>query len=302
MSSSPQQPTYIIPPPSGANWKLPVLIGVLVLLVISNIYLFVQLDHVRAENRAEMEKLTQAFNNSLAQIRVDSSEEVRRSTRRLEDVQSQLAQSRREAARAVGQAKIDAEQRVSELQNKVASEEAAQQQAIAQVKQSADTANTQIASVSTDVGAVKTDVAATKTQLEDTIANLKRATGELDNHESLIATNAKELRALRELGERNYTEIHLSKAKKPTRVGEVMIELKKADPKHNKFTIQITANDKMVEKKDRNINEPIQFYTGNRQPDEIVINEVHKDEIVGYLSTPKVQTPRGSGTPSSGTE
>jgi chromosome segregation ATPase len=295
MSSSPQQPTYIIPPPSSPNWKLPVLVGVLVILAISNIYLFVQIDHIRAENRAEMQKLTQVFNSSLERIRVDSSEEVRRSTQRLQDVQSQLAQSRREAALAVGQAKIDAEKRVEALQSKVSSEEAAQQQAIAAVKQSADTANTQIASVSSDVGNVKTDVAKTKTQLEDTIANLKRATGELDTHESLIATNAKELRALRELGERNYTEFTISKSKKPTRVADVMVELRKVDPKHNKFTIEITANDKTVEKKDRNVNEPIQFYTGKAgQPDEIVINEVRKDTIVGYLATPKVQTPRGS--------
>jgi chromosome segregation ATPase len=297
MSSSPQQPTYIIPPPTSPNWKTPVFIGILVILAISNIYLFVQLEHVRTENKAEMAKVTQMFNASIEKMRIDSSEEVRRSTQRLEAVQSQLEHSRREAALAVGQAKIDAQKRVQDLQNKVASEEAAQQQAIASVKQSADTANTQIASVSTDVGNVKNDVASTKSQLEETIANLKRATGELDNHESLIATNAKELRALRELGERNYVDIKLGKAKKPTRFGDVMVELRKADPKHNKFTIQITANDKTVEKKDRNINEPIQFYTGNSQPDEIVINEVRKDEIVGYLSTPKVQRPRG-GTPS----
>lgn len=293
MSSSPQQPTYIIPPPSSPNWRTPVLIGILVLLVISNIFLFVQLDHVRAENRMEMNKLAQDFNNNLETIRVASSDQVRQSTERLERVQGQLALARREANAAVGQAKVDAQRRMEELQNKVATEQAAQQQAIAQVKQSADTANTQIASVSSDVGNVKTDVANTKTQLEDTIANLKRATGELDTHESLIATNGKELKALRELGERNYTEFTISKAKKATRVADVMVELRKADPKHNKFTIQITANDKTVEKKDRNINEPIQFYTGKAgQPDEIVINEVRKDTIVGYLATPKVQTPR----------
>ena len=297
MSSSPQQPTYIIPPPSSPNWKTPVLIGVLVILAISNIYLFVQLEHVRTENKTEMAKVTQMFNASLEKMRIDSSEEVRRSTQRLEAVQNQLDRSRREAALAVGQAKVDAEKRVQELQSKVSTEEAAQQQAINAVKQSADTANTQIASVSTDVGNVKTDVANTRSQLEETIANLKRATGELDNHESLIATNAKELRALRELGERNYVDIRLTKTKKPARFGDVMVELRKADPKHNKFTIQITANDKMVEKKDRNINEPIQFYTGNSQPDEIVINEVRKDEIVGYLATPKVQRPRGANAP-----
>ena len=63
--------------------------------------------------------------------------------------------------------------------------------------------------------------------------------------------------------------------------------------KRNKFTIAITVDDKTVEKKDRNINEPIQFYTSKaRQPDEIVVNQVRKDTVVGYLATPKVQTAR----------
>ena len=301
MSSSPQQPTYIIPPPAGPNWKTPVLIAVLVVLAASNIFLFVQLDHSRTETKADMAKLEQDFNSNIEKIRIDSNAQVRESTQRLERVQDQLAQARREASAAAGQAKIDAQRRIAELQDKVATEQAAQQQAIAQVKQSADDANTHIASVSTDVGNVKTDVQNTKSQLEETIANLKRATGELDNHESLIATNAKELRALRELGERNYTEFTISKSKKPTRVADVMVELRKADPKHNRFTIQITANDKTVEKKDRNINEPIQFYTGKAgQPDELVVNEVRKDTIVGYLATPKVQTPR-PGAATSGT-
>lgn len=292
MSSTPQ-PTYIIPPPSGPNWKTPVLVGVLVLLVVSNIFLFVQMDHVRTDSRNDMARLTNQFTTAMERMRLDASEQVQRSTRRLEDVQAQLAQSRRAAEVAVGQAKVDAQRRVQVLQQQVATEQAAQQEAINSVKQTADTATTQIQSVSSDVGNVKTDVQNTKSQLEQTIANLKRATGELDDHASLIATNAKELTALRELGERNYSEFTISKSKKPTRVSDVMVELKKADPKHNKFTLAITVDDKTVEKKDRNINEPIQFYTSKaRQPDEIVVNQVRKDTIVGYLATPKVQTAR----------
>ncbi len=291
--SAPQQPTYIIPPPSSPNWKTPVLIGILVLLAASNIFLFVQLDHVRTDSRADMAKLTQEVNNAMEKMRIDSSAEVQRSTRRVEELQSALRQSQRAASAAVGQAKVDAERRVQDLQSKVTAEEAAQQQAITAVKQTADTATTQIASVTSDVGNVKSDVQNTKSQLEQTIANLKRATGELDDHASLIATNGKELQALRELGERNYTEFTISKSKKPSRVADIMLELKKADVKRNKFTITVTADDKTVEKKDRNINEPIQFYTAKaRQPYEIVVNKVSKDTIAGYLATPKVQNAR----------
>jgi archaellum component FlaC len=294
MSTTPQQqPTYIIPPPSGPNWKVPLLVGVLVLLVASNIFMFVQLDHIRTDSKNDMAKITQEFNTAMERMRLESSEEVRRSTERVRSLQDQLQQSRRAAEMAVGQAKVDAQKRVETLQARVASEQAAQQQALNALKLTTDNANTQIQSVTTDVGNVKTDLGNTKSQLEQTIANLKRATGELDSHSSLIATNANELKALRELGERNYTEFNITKSKKANRVGDVMVELKKADPKHNKFTIAITADDITVEKKDRNTNEPIQFLTKKaRQPYEIVVNSVSKDTIAGYLSTPKVQTTR----------
>jgi vacuolar-type H+-ATPase subunit I/STV1 len=286
MSSTPQQPTYIIPPPAGPNWKTPVLIVILVLLAASNAFLFVQLDRLKTDNRNDLSKLNTDLNRAIEQMRIDSSAEVRRASQSVRELQARLAQQRRAAEQAVGQAKIDAQKRVEALQNQVAQEQALQKQAIDSVKQTADTATTQIASVSTDLGT-------TKSQLEQTIANLKRATGELDNHTSLIATNEKELQALKELGERNYSEFTIVKAKKPTRVGDVMIEVKKVDPKHNRFTLALTVDDKTVEKKDRTINEPIQFYTSkSHQPDEIVVNSVKKNTIVGYLATPKVQNTR----------
>jgi chromosome segregation ATPase len=265
----------------------------LVLLGASSIFQFVQLERVRTETKADMTKLTSDMNGAIERMRIDSNEEVQRSRKSVDDLQSRLAQQRHAAEAAVGQAKIDAQKRVETLQARVAQEQAAQAAAINTVKQTADTATTQLASVSTDVGNVKTDVQTTKSQLEQTIANLKRATGELDSHASLIATNGKELQALKDLGERNYSEFTITKSKKATRIADIMVELKKADPKHNKFTIAITADDKTVEKKDRNLNEPIQFYTAKaRQPDEIVVNQVAKDKIVGYLASPKVQSGR----------
>jgi chromosome segregation ATPase len=292
MSSNPQQPTYIIPPPSGANWKTPLLVAILLLLVASNVYLYIQVDRIRTDNRTEMAKLTADLNGAIEKMRIDSSEAIARAHHSVEELQARLEAERRAARTAVGEARIEAEQRVQALQSQLASE----QQAIAAVKQATETATTQLQGVSTDVNNVKGDLQSTKSQLEQTIANLKRVRGDLDNDTSLIATNSKELEALKELGERDYAQFTITKAKKPTRVADVLIELKKADPKHNRFTIVITADDKTVEKKDRTINEPIQFYTSkSRQPDEIVVNQVKKNTIIGYLAMPKVQIPR-SGT------
>jgi chromosome segregation ATPase len=268
----------------------------MVLLAASNIYLFTQVERVKTDSKNEMAKLSADLNGAIEKMSIDSSADVQRSRRTIEGLQSALTEQRRAANRAVGQAKIDAQKRVEALQTQVATEEAQQQQAITAVKQTADTATTKLADVSTDVGTVKTDVQSTKSQLEQTIANLKRVTGDVDNHASLIATNGKELDALKMLGERNYSEFTITKSKQPTRVADISVQLKKVDVKRNKFTIAITVDDKLVEKKDRTINEPIQFYTAKaRQPDEIVVNQVRKDTIVGYLAIPKVQTPR-SGT------
>ncbi len=291
---SPQQPTYIIPPPSGPNWKTPLLIGALVLLGASSIFQFVQLENMRSESRAEMTKLTNDVNGAIDRMKLDSNEQVQNARRSVENLQGLLHQQQLQASQAVGQAKVDAQRRVEALKEQVADEQKKQADAITQVKATTDTNTTQLASVTTDVGSVKTDLGTTKSQLEETIAGLKRATGELDSHSSLIATNGSELKALRELGERNYSEFTINKSKKFTRVGDIMVELKKTDPKHNRFTIEITADDKTVEKKDRTINEPIQFLTSKaRQPYELVVNSVGKDTITGYLAVPKVLSGRG---------
>src|SRR4029077_16868521 len=124
-------------------------------------------------------------------------------------------------------------------------------------------------------------------------AELKRSNGEIDGHAVLIATNGKELAALRELGERNFVEFPVHKSKQPQKVGDVLVLLKHTDPKKNRFTIDLTADDKTVEKKDRVANEPLQFMTSKaKQPYEIVVNDVKKDAIVGYLSIPKVMNTR----------
>ncbi len=285
-TSAQQQPTYIIPPPSSPNWKTPLLLVVLLLLIASNIYLFTQVQQVRTDNRNQMAKLSADINGSLEKMRIDSSAAVQNSRHTVDALNAQLRSQRRAASREVGQAKIDAENRVSQLQSQVTQAQVQQQQAINAVKETADTATTKIANVSTDVQN-------TKTQLDQTIAGLKRVSGDVDSHTSLIATNGKELDALRQLGERNYAQFTIHKTKEPQRVGDVMIQLKKADTKRNRFTMNVIADDKTVEKKDRTINEPIQFYTSKaKQPEEIVVNSVTKNTITGYLSMPKVQSGR----------
>jgi hypothetical protein len=130
--------------------------------------------------------------------------------------------------------------------------------------------------------------------LDKTGSDVKQVAGDLGVVSGRVATNAQELAALRELGERNYFEFDLSKTDQPQKVGDIRLVLRRSDPKHNRYTLQVLADDKTVEKRDKTINEPVQLYvSGNQQPYEIVVNEVKKNEVVGYLATPKVKAQRG---------
>jgi acetolactate synthase small subunit len=173
-------------------------------------------------------------------------------------------------------------------------QQAAQASQINDVQQAATQTNAKIADVSTDVGGVKTHLSATDAELQKTISDLKSARGDLGVQSGLIATNATELSALRLKGERNYTDIKLTKKDKDKRFADITLTLKSVDAKRNKYTVDVMADDKHVEKKDKSLNEPVQFYTakGGHTPYEIVINQVGKDQIVGYLATPKDSSSR----------
>jgi chromosome segregation ATPase len=139
-----------------------------------------------------------------------------------------------------------------------------------------------------DLNGVKGDLASTRTDVEGHSAELKRVNGDMGVMSGAIATNSKELAALRELGERNYTEFNLKRKAPAQSIGGIQLALMKADPKRNRFTLNVLADDKKVEKRDRTVNEPVQLYvSGYKQPVEIVVNQVNKDEVVGYVAVPK---------------
>jgi predicted nucleic acid-binding Zn-ribbon protein len=150
-----------------------------------------------------------------------------------------------------------------------------------------------IGAVATDVTGAKKDIEATRTDLEATKTKLDRAAGDMGVMSGLIAKNHDDLEELRRRGDRNYYEFTIQKSKSAQRVGPVQIALNKTDPKKNKFTITVLADDKSIEKKDKTSGEPVQFYmkgSARLTPYEIVVFDVAKNQITGYLSTPKDTT------------
>lgn len=188
-------------------------------------------------------------------------------------------------AHQVGMTKKELAERAAQLQRQ---QRAAEARIAEEQKQQISAVTGEVAGVKTDVGGVKTDVASAKADLEATKARLASAIGDLGVQSGLIARTRDDLEILKHKGDRNYYEFTLVKGAKPQPVSTVSLQLKKADAKRGKFTLNVSADDKTIEKKDRNISEPIQFYTGrDRMLYELVVWSVDKNRAAGYLSTPK---------------
>ena len=171
----------------------------------------------------------------------------------------------------------------------------AQSAETARLEQQQQAASKQITSVATDVSAVKTDVSGAKSSIAETQQDLsatkeqmQRMVGDEGKMSGLIATTHDELEVLKRKGDRNYYEFTLQKGAKPTLLATVKLQAKKVDDKHSKYTLVVSSDDKNIEKKDKSLDEPVQFYSG-KDPAlfELVVNVINKNQISGYLSTPK---------------
>lgn len=269
-------------------WHTPVILAIAVVLLVSNIYFY--WDHHQLQQR--LRRIQNSVESDLQTLRENTASSAQTSAKTLEELRTQLDDERGRAMQAANQAARNARRHADDLAAKIQSEHAkAQEQVASALGEVKEVASTKIAEVASHVNTVDTQVAQARSDLNKTAAELRSVRGDLGVQSGLIATNAKELAALRELGERNYVEFNLAKTNKPQRVGAINVVLRKADPKRSRFTVDVIADDKKVEKKDRTINEPVQFYVSRaRQPYELVVNEVQKDRIVGYLAVPKVET------------
>jgi len=289
--------------PSGSSGaKIPILFGAVVALLGASLYQFYELRQVRTD----LETTRTALLDQISKVHETSTVSSKTNRESVDSLKLQLEEARRQATILAGQAKLDASKHADELAAKlekaqreqtakVAESVSAVSGEVSKVREDANSTKTKVGEVSSDLAAVKSDAAATRSELEKTIAELKSTRGDLGVQSGLIATNSKELAALRSLGERNYTEFRLTKEKTPRKVGDLQIRLKSADAKKNRYTIEVIADDKLVEKKDRTVNEPVQLMLSRAtQPFEIVVNEVQKNMIAGYVAAPKVQQARGN--------
>jgi chromosome segregation ATPase len=257
------------------TWLVGVAVGALLVALVAVIWSFALQNHV---TDAEAKLATANQQNAALSEKIDDTNErmkaqgqalaqsVGLTQKQLEDKSDQLV-----AAQKSAQAQTA----------RLAREQKATQQQVGAVQ-------TDVSTVKTDVGGVKTDVASTQADLAATKTQLTRVMGDAGVMSGLIATNHDELEELKHKGDRNYYEFTLQKGAAPQNVGTIKLGLKKVDAKRSKFTLAVSSDDKNIEKKDKNLDEPIQFYSG-KSPAlfEIVVNNISKNSVTGYLSTPK---------------
>jgi len=288
------------PPPPASNLKTALAAGAIVASLAANVFLLFQVRDLQTLT-AKNQEIVQ---NQIDTIKENSTVMTAAQKKHLDDLKEDLEARSRQLNQAASQAKKEAVTYADEKSKELASEQqktAAQlNSAVSEVSKKADTANAGVAAVNTDVSGVKTDLSTAKTSIDQArndlnanIALLKKVQGDLGGTNSMVATNAHELDELKKLGQRNYVEFTLRKQKEMQKVGNISMKLDKADFKKNRFTLTVFADDKTWDKKDRNTNEPLQFYV-SKSLYEIVVNTVSKDEktITGYLSMPKYDAGR----------
>jgi len=262
----------------GSSWQLPAII-VLGLIALGGLYLVwnasSKLDSTQQAVATQLKTTQQSVQQDMSSLKdrlaqdekanTDLQGDLKVVTDKLKITQGQLKKARLEAAKQID----ETTQKVAALDTSVHSELA--------TKASSD-----------DVKTVDTKVVGVKTDLDATREDLKMARSEMG---TLIARNHDEIDQLRRLGERDYVEFTIVGKNKPTKVGNVTVELKGVNEKRNQFSIAMTVEDKRSEKKNRTVNEPIFFYTsGTHIPEEVVINKTGKDTVSGYISIPKANT------------
>jgi len=288
MSISPNVPspqeTYHYESPGTPRW-----IAVLFVVLFAGLAVLAYVGH------SQQSRLEQDLSHQQEQNKVLSAQ-LEQANSRLADLKGHLEVTEQK----VGMTRSELAQARSRSEAIRKDQQASDQKLTSQLSAVKQESEEKILSVATEVGGAKKDIESTRTDLEATKGKLDRATGDMGVMSGLIAHNRDDLEELRRRGDRNYYEFTVQKSKTPQRVGPVQMALNKADQKKSRYTVTVFADDRSIEKKDKTAGEPVQFYmrgATRMAPYEIVVFDVGKNQIKGYLSTPKDAGGAPSATP-----
>lgn len=203
-------------------------------------------------------------------------------------IETQLDKARKEAA---SRSRSEAKRQSDRVAKTLAQQQREQQDMflteISGVRGAADANRDGIADVDSKVDRVQNGVDENREGLAETADLVRGAQGEIDSVAGRVDFNASAIARLRRMGENEVVRFELLKSKNRTRVENVQLRLRDVSANKNRYSIEILADDELIVQKNRYRNEPVEFYvTGARRPYEIVVTEVEKDRVSGYLAKP----------------
>ena len=262
----------------------------LVAILMGNFYLYSKI------KRSEVDAYTlqQRLEEKLGRLEKNSSYHLGNAQQEIQQLRSDLGEARVEAAK---KAKAEARRYTGRLSKNVASHQRANQEAlmgeIRGVQEMAAATGAKVGAVEGEITSVKEEIAEAKSQVDSTDSVLKLTKDELQVMSEWVSSNSSEIGQLRDFNERTYLTFRLPKSGKMYKIGGVLMRLRKTEPKRHRFSIELLADDRKMVKKDHYVNEPLQFYVGDsKRPYEIVMTSVRKEEVMGFLATPKIQMAR----------
>ena len=284
------KPNFDIPSSSSPARKTAGFVMFLIALLMGNFYLYSKI------KRSEVDAYTlqQKLEDKLAKLESNSSYHLGNTQQEIQQLRSDLDEARTEAAK---KAKAEARRYTDRLSKNVASHQRTNQEAlmgeIHGVQEMAAGTGAKVEAVEGEITSVKEEMAETKSQIDSTDSVLNLTKDQLQAMSEWVSSNSSEIGHLRDFNDRTYLTFRLPKSGKLYKIGGVLMRLRKTEPKRHRFSIELLADDRKMVKKDHYVNEPLQFYIGDsKRPYEIVMTSVKKEEVMGFLATPKIQMAR----------
>jgi predicted Holliday junction resolvase-like endonuclease len=273
--------------PKGSKGK-GIFLGIIIaVLAVGNVYLISRVERLQSETASLQSTLQQQIGG----VQERESLYAGQARRELENLRQQIEEARKEAAgRAQREARRHADQVAQNLTQQQQHQQEELMSGIHDARSVADQANTEVQVVRNDLLGMKADVEDTNAHLYETASLLDQTTDDLGEISGQVGDNRSQIASLQRMTERDRVRFQLTRSKEMQRVADIQLRLRDTDVKHNKFTLEILADDKKFVKKDRQVAEPVMFYMGDTaQPYELVITKIEKDGVSGYLARPKVQ-------------
>jgi outer membrane murein-binding lipoprotein Lpp len=250
---------------SGLKWGLG--LAVVALLVVAGVS-FAYVSRERGQLN-ELKATNQSLSTSIAQLKTEMQAMADRLDRPPAPAERMVAQSTPRASSPSRPAsRVAADSRYTQMQKRLANQER------------------ELSSTREDLNKTRDDLEGKLNSTRDELSGTLLSTR--DELNGSIGRTHDDVVALQRRGERNYYEFQLAKSKEFRRVGPLSLSLRKVNTKRKSYDLAMFVDDNQMQKKSVNLYEPVWINLEDRpQPVQLVVNQIGKDQIQGYISEPK---------------